>query len=259
MSQLAATTRRLARSHATWVLLALTIAAVQAGFWLGAAWDEAFVPTDLTALASIAVNTVAPLCPAFGAGLGAVALPRASEAGADPGGIIPRTVVAVAAIGAIVLVAFASLGVSAGVLVLGGLGPEGQEAVVEHTWAGSAERLGWMLAGATPYAVLGAVLVAATGRRWLGGALAGAWALGENFVLGLITPEVWERPFVHGVAPGHVYYPIVWGEEGLYAMRNILGLEDATQAVLVFSAWTVVLGAIEWRLRRRRKVAAAGE
>ena len=125
-------------------------------------------------------------------------------------------------------------------------------------WLPSLEIIGKALWIGAAYASFGALMVTATGSKIAAGALAIIWALFENIIVDLATGW-WSAPWwIDGLLPSNMY--IHWQGDPLTtpgSMKNLFGLEDATQAILVLGAHIAVTAAAalalaRWKGRRQQ-------
>ena len=235
----------------TRVALGIIILITQAGFWTGVAWDGAFDHRNLQESLSICVNTLQFCGPALGIVLmGSIPAARTQT---DTSLItIPARMAATTA--TLILlpgIAFLTLMASIGIAELISTGTD----TIQRTPAGLVEMLethGRAVYGSMTFAAMSALtLVITRSRRWTIG-LTLVWYILENILIDLATGWSQHLSWIIGLAPAHLYYHWTLEEEAIWSMKNILGMEDRLQGLLILGIHTAWMGAAAVGIQKYR-------
>ena len=253
----------LAAHPAAWTVAALVILSAQTGYWFDVSWDPGHRPSDPAALFGRGAGALSFWCPII-----AIILMAAATNGGRPQELGPgrmaRNLAGVTIVLLMTAIA-AAIALMPGSLAATALFPWNDIGPIHSMrWLPSLELTGKALWIGAAYGGLSALVVTATGSRAAGCALAIIWALAENIVMDLGTRWWSSLWWVEGILPSNMYHH--WTGDPrttLGSMKNILGLEDGTQAFLVLAmhialtcAATLVLAG--WRARRRSRRENAG-
>ena len=248
---------RLAAHPAVWAGTALVILTAQTGYWLDVSWDPNHRPTDPAAMFHRGAGALSFWCPLIG-----ILFMAAATDGRNPHRLGPARVARnMAAVSAVLLITAlaSSLALLPGSLTATLVYPWNEiEPAQPERWLPSLEIIGKALWIGAAYASFGALIVTATGSKIAAGALAIIWSLFENIIVDLATGWWSALWWIDGLLPSNMY--IHWQGDPLTtpgSMKNLFGLEDATQAILVLGAHIAVTAAAtlalaRWKSRRQQ-------
>lgn len=242
------------KEKTTQAALGIIILITQAGFWTGVAWDGAFDHRKLQESLSICVNTLRFCGPVLAIVLMGSMPPARTQADTSLITIPARMAATTATLILLPGIAFLTLMVSIGIAEL--IPMEANTA--ERTPAGLVEMLethGRAVYGSMTFAAMSALILAVTkSKGWTTGLTIG-WYILERILIDPATNWFQNMDWIVGIAPAHLYYHWTWEEEAIWSMKNILGMEDGLQGLLILGIHTVWMGtaAAAIRIYQRRK------
>ena len=248
-----------------WIFLGIMLVTTQVGFWTDIFWDSRFDPHEVDARFSRGVSVLNYFAfgPVFAAALMASLLRTGWKEGSVALQLAVRLLVVIACLATLPIFAFLVSFPAALLADAIPFSPEPGRGYSEYySWSKSFDRYGRTLFALIPYALLSALIASLISSRVVAAAIVAAFAVIETMILDFTIGWFDSLEWIFGLSISHMYYYWIDQEDAIWSMKNILGLSDDVQGLLVLSIHAIWMAvAICWLAGRRQcsKKAAADQ